>query len=98
MHSLAPQHPGILVGLAESSQLDGRYDDAIRHWQALAELMQETMPQAYYDRLAEAYQKQKSFPLSTPEEEQLRGEGDKHEVLKFRNWCSSWQKLSFSTV
>ncbi|MGM1054167.1 MAG: class I SAM-dependent methyltransferase [Pseudomonadota bacterium] len=77
-----PNDPAILIGLAESAQRQGSYDEAIRYWQDLAALLQESMPQAYYDRLDEAYQNQKSFPLGTPEEEELRGEGDKHELLR----------------
>lgn len=82
LHQQYPNDPAILIGVAESAQRFGLFDEAIRHWQSLASLLQESMPQAYYDRLDEAYQNQKSFPLGTPEEEQLRGEGDKHELLK----------------
>lgn len=82
LHQQYPIDPAILIGVAESAQRQGLFDEAIRHWQSLASLLQESMPQAYYDRLDEAYQNQKSFPLGTPEEEQLRGEGDKHELLK----------------
>lgn len=77
-----PNDPAILIGLAESAQRQGTYDEAIRYWQDLAAVLQEKMPQAYYDRLNEAYRNQKNFPLGTPEEEELRGEGDKHELLK----------------
>ncbi|MDN3522090.1 class I SAM-dependent methyltransferase [Halomonas ramblicola] len=79
---LSPQEPSILIALAESAQRREEYDTAVRYWQELAALLQESMPQIYYDRLDEAYQLQKSFPLGTPEEEKLFGEGDKHELLK----------------
>jgi len=54
---------------------------AIRRWQTVASLMGGSMPQDYYDRLNEAYQKQKSFPLASAAEEALKGDGDKHELL-----------------
>lgn len=82
LHQQYPTDPAILIGVAESAQRHGLFDEAIRYWQSLASLLQESMPQAYYDRLDEAYKNQKSFPLGTPEEEQLKGEGDKHELLK----------------
>lgn len=82
LHKQYPNEPAILIGLAESAQRQGWFDEAIRHWQALASILQEKTPQAYYDRLDEAYQNQKSFPLGSPDEELLRGDGDKHEVLK----------------
>ena len=77
-----PNQPALLIALAEHSQKNEKYDDAIRFWQELASVLQEATPQIYYDRLDEAYQQQKSFPLGTPEEEHLNGNGDKHEFLK----------------
>jgi len=82
LHEQYPNDPAILIGLAESAQRQDQFDEAIRHWQTLASILQENMPQAYYDRLDEAYQNQKSFPLGSTEEEQLSGEIDKHLVLK----------------
>lgn len=79
---LSPQEPSILIALAEAEQRRGEFDAAIRSWQELASLLQESMPQIYYDRLDEAYQKQNDFPLGFPEEEELRGNGDKHELLR----------------
>jgi hypothetical protein len=40
------------------------------------------MPQPYYDRLNQAYATIDGFPLGLPEEEELRGDGDKHDMLK----------------
>jgi len=82
LHEQCPNDPAILIGLAESVQRQGLFDEAIRHWQTLASILQENMPQIYYDRLDEAYQNQKSFPQGTAEEERLMGDGDKHEFLK----------------
>ncbi|WP_386083026.1 class I SAM-dependent methyltransferase [Vreelandella sp. F11] len=82
LHEQCPNDPAILIGLAESVQRQGLFDEAIRHWQTLASILQENMPQTYYDRLDEAYQNQKSFPQGTDEEERLIGDGDKHEFLK----------------
>ena len=77
-----PENVPILIALAEISQRDYKYDDAIRYWQELASVLQQRMPQSYYDRLDEAYQNQKSFPLGKPEEEVLHGDGDKHDLLR----------------
>ena len=77
-----PENVPILIALAEIYQRECKYDDAIRYWQELASTLQEKMPQSYYDRLDEAYQNQKSFPLGKPEEEVLYGDYDKHKLLK----------------
>lgn len=77
-----PKNVPILIALAEIHQRNCKYDDAIRYWQELASTLQQEMPQSYYDRLDEAYQNQKSFPLGKPEEEVLHGDGDKHDLLK----------------
>lgn len=82
INSLESLGTEILIRLAENAQEERRYDDAIRHWQSLAGVMQESMPQAYYDRLDEAYRLQDSFPLASEEEERLSGQGDKHQLLK----------------
>lgn len=70
------------LALAELAQRNNQYEEAIRLWQNLAEIMNEKMPQRYYDQLDEAYQNLKSFPLGTEEEEKLSGQFDKHEFLK----------------
>ena len=80
--SFNPLIPEPWVALAEIAQKNNQYDEAIRLWQNLAGIMNEDMPQRYYDRLDEAYQNQKSFPLGTEEEEKINGQFDKHEFLK----------------
>ncbi|WP_237061659.1 class I SAM-dependent methyltransferase [Microbulbifer zhoushanensis] len=80
-NSLESLDTEILIRLAERAHQESRYDDAIRHWQSLAGVMQESMPQVYYDRLDEAYRLQDSFPLASEEKERLSGQGDKHQLL-----------------
>lgn len=77
----SPCAPELLIALAESEQRMGKFDQAIRYWQQLAAVQEYQMPQAYYDRLSQAYQQQKNFPQGTPEEEFLKGDGDKHQLL-----------------
>lgn len=78
---LAPEDPLLLLMQAERMQRAGDFRAAIRHWQALAGLEGASMPQVYYERLAEAYVAQGSFPLASPEEEATRGKIDKHAAL-----------------
>jgi tetratricopeptide (TPR) repeat protein len=78
----APKEPALLIAAAESAQRHGKHQEAIKLWQKLAALDGERMPQSYYDRLNQAYASIDGFPLGLPEEEQLRGDGDKHEILK----------------
>jgi hypothetical protein len=78
----SPLDPALLIATAESEQRQGHYQDAIRLWQRLAVADGEQMPTSYYDRLEQAYACIGSFPLGSKEEEQLRGDGDKHEILK----------------
>lgn len=77
-----PNEASVLIALAESAQQNQKTADAIRHWQNAAALMQNAMPQSYYDRLSQAYLAQRSFPQGTVEEEFLKGTIDKYEVLK----------------
>lgn len=78
---LLPDDPSLLIASAEIAMRNGLQDEAIRRWQRLVAVEGELMPETYYDRLAKAYKDQKSFPLGSPEEESLRGDGDKHELL-----------------
>ncbi len=78
----APREPGLLIAAAEMAQRKGHHQDAIRLWQRLAAKEGVNMPQAYYERLKDAYLNVGSFPLGSVEEEMLRGDGDKHEMLK----------------
>ena len=78
---LAPEDPALLVAYAERAMRQGLYVEAIRRWHRLSAVLGEEMLQPYYDRLNEAYQNLKSFPAGTSEEEALRGDRDKHEIL-----------------
>jgi hypothetical protein len=78
---IAPDDPCFLIAHAESAMRAGAYDEAVRRWQTVAEILGEEMPQAYYRRLQDAYEKLRSFPRATPEQEVLRGDLDKYEVL-----------------
>jgi tetratricopeptide (TPR) repeat protein len=78
---LAPEDPALLIAYAETAMRQGLYDEAIRRWQHLSAVLGEDMLQPYYERLEEAYLNLKSFPIGTPEEESLRGDRDKHELL-----------------
>ena len=78
----APHAPALLIAAAESAQRLGQHQEAIRLWQQLAAADGERMPQPYYDRLEQAYATIEGFPLGSPDEEQLRGDGDKHDILK----------------
>lgn len=78
----APEEPALLIAAAESAQRHGQYQEAIRLWQKLAAVDGERMPQPYYDRLEQAYVTNDGFPLGLPEEEELRGDGDKHDMLQ----------------
>ena len=77
-----PSEPAFQVTAAERLQRLGDNPGAIRAWQKAAELMGEDTPQLYYDRLAEAYKTQGSFPQGRIEDEQVRGKIDKYEVLR----------------
>lgn len=77
-----PDAPPLLIAAAEVAQRNGDLEKAIGYWQRLAAVEGPSMAQAYYERLALAYQQIKSFPLGTPEEEALRAGEDKYEVLK----------------
>ena len=78
---ITPNESSLLIAYAEIAMRQGLYDEAIRRWQHLADVMGEDMLQPYYDRLNEAYLNLKSFPLGTEEEEFLKGDRDKHELL-----------------
>lgn len=77
----APTAPALLMALAETEQRRGKYEEAVRYWQKLAAVDGQKMPQAFYDRLDQAYSQLKSFPPGSPDVERLQGDGDKHEIL-----------------
>lgn len=76
-----PKDETLCIALAENAHKHRRFDEAIRYWQQVSAVLGIEMPQQYYDRLKCAYQSSGSFPLGKPEQEQLRGEGDKHQIL-----------------
>lgn len=73
--------PAYQIALAEYHQLSKQFEKAIVHWQSVSGLLNEEMPQPYYDRLREAYKSVKGFPQGTAEQEMLRGDLDKHFLL-----------------
>lgn len=74
--------PAQEIALAEFYQLNGRYDNAIVHWQAVSGLLNTETPQIYYDRLKDAYKSVKGFPQGTAEQETLHGDTDKYHLLR----------------
>ncbi len=77
-----PSEPAFQVAAAERLQRRGDNPGAIRAWQKAAELMGESTPQLFYERLAETYKAQGSFPQGRLQDEQIRGKIDKYEVLR----------------
>lgn len=78
----APDAPPLLIAAAEAAQRSGDLDSAIRYWQRLASVDGTLMKQTYYERLSEAYKQIKGFPRGSDEEETLRGDFDKYQLLK----------------
>ena len=78
----APHEPGLIIAAAEIAQRRGQHQEAISLWNKLAAVDGEQMPQPYYDRLDQAYANIDGFPLGSPDEERLRGDGDKYDILK----------------
>lgn len=72
----------LAVAQAEDAMQRQDYQEAIVAWQKVTSLMGERTPQAYYDRLKNAYKNVQGFPPGTTEQEQLQGKADKHEFLK----------------
>ena len=77
-----PNDPALLIAAAEIAQRGGYFDSAIRYWQRLAASDGAVMQQVYYERLTQAYKEIKSFPKGTADQETLRGDMDKHLLLK----------------
>jgi hypothetical protein len=69
------------LALAELALVKTDFQSAIVHWQAVVAGFGSDTPQIYYDRLKLAYDKAGRYPLATDEEEVLRGDKDKHELL-----------------
>jgi hypothetical protein len=77
-----PQNAALLIAHAEAAMAEENYEGAIRRWQHMASVLGEGMFSPYYDRLHQAYLSIKGFPLASPEEETLKGDLDKHELLE----------------
>lgn len=75
------QEPAQQIAMAEFYQLNDRCNKAIVHWQNVSSLLNADMPQFYYDRLRNAYKSSRGFPPGTVEQEVLRGDTDKHQLL-----------------
>ena len=76
-----PGAVALRMAFAELSMKREDWPEAVRRWQDVAALQGENTPAQVYQRLDEAYQKQKAFPQGSPEEEVRIGDGDKHEML-----------------
>lgn len=76
-----PDNAALQIALAEHYQQHEQFDSAIVSWQQVSALLNADMPQPYYDRLKQAYQAVKSFPLGTEQQEHLSGQIDKHQFL-----------------
>lgn len=76
-----PEEPALQIALADYHQRQRQFDQAIVHWQQVSAMLDQDTPQAYYDRLKDAYKMGKSFPLGTVEQETLKGDIDKHKLL-----------------
>lgn len=76
-----PEEPSLQIALADYHQRQRQFDQAIVHWQQVSSMLDQDTPQAYYDRLKDAYKMGKSFPLGTVEQETLKGDIDKHKLL-----------------
>lgn len=74
-------NPYLHISLAEAAIGRNDFQTAILHWQAVAGALGVSTPQIYYDRLKFAYEKAGRYPLASDEEEILRGDRDKHELL-----------------
>lgn len=70
------------LALAEWALDKADFQSAIVHWQAVVAGFGSDTPQIYYDRLKLAYDKAGRYPLAKDEEEVLRGDKDKHELLR----------------
>jgi hypothetical protein len=73
--------PAFQLALADYYQRAELYSQAVVHWQQLSAQLDQSTPQAYYDRLKDAYRLGKGFPAGTVEQETLRGDIDKHKLL-----------------
>ncbi len=76
-----PEDVSLRIALAETASLEGDYQSSIIHWQAVASLLGEHMPIQFYERLRLCYEGAGRFPLAGDDEERLKGDRDKHDIL-----------------
>lgn len=79
---VAPNRIDAWTAYAENAMQREDFVAAILRWQTLAVLMGAEMPHSNYERLSLAYTSIKGFPQGEQAEEVLRGDQDKHLVLK----------------
>lgn len=75
------REPTLQIALAELYQLSDRYNKAIVHWQNVSGILNADTPQAFYDRLRDAYRSANGFPRGNDEQEALNGDIEKHTLL-----------------
>jgi tetratricopeptide (TPR) repeat protein len=76
------QHePAFELALADYYQRSQSFDQAIVHWQQVSAMLEKDTPQPYYERLQDAYRQVKGFPAGSVEQEELKGDTDKHKLL-----------------
>lgn len=78
-----PEEALLYEAFAELAMRRGNWAEAVNRWQDVLALRGESTSDFVYRRLEEAYNKQKLFPLGTPEEESGAGEVSKYEILSF---------------
>lgn len=78
-----PEEELLREAFAELAMRRGNWAEAVKRWQDILALRGENTADIVYRRLEEAYNKQKSFPVGTPEEEAGAGDVSKYEILSF---------------
>ncbi|EAR07918.1 class I SAM-dependent methyltransferase [Reinekea blandensis] len=80
---LTPLFYEFLVGEAELRVQSGSYRTAIQVWQDVAMIMQQDCPDFIYERLSYTYRLNKTGFGGTKDENLVRGDCHKHEVLRY---------------
>jgi tetratricopeptide (TPR) repeat protein len=78
-----PEEGLLLEAFAELAMTRQMWTEAVKRWQDVAALQGDSASRSIYDRLDEAYKKQKYFPKATPREEAGLGVLDKYSMLAF---------------
>jgi tetratricopeptide (TPR) repeat protein len=78
-----PEEGLLLEAFAELAMTRQRWTEAVKRWQDVTALQGDNTSSSIYDRLDEAYKKQKYFPKATPKEEAGLGVLDKYSMLAF---------------